>query len=54
MLISLLVFFLPPALLSVRAESNHLLWAAMVLFMAGRTVTLGLGYPRLLRRLAGE
>ena len=54
MLISLLVFFLPPALIAIRAESNHLLWLAMMLFMVGRTVTLGLAYPALLRRFASE
>jgi MATE family multidrug resistance protein len=50
MLISLLVFFMPPALFAVFMQSNHLLWLAMALFNLGRAATLGLAYPSLLQR----
>jgi hypothetical protein len=40
MLVSLAVF-LPVAALALAAESNALLWLAMVLFMATRAATLG-------------
>lgn len=43
-----LVVFLPPALLALRFESNHLLWASMAAFMAARTATLGWAGRRLL------
>ena len=52
MLLSMLVFFLPLALLAVRARDNHLLWAAMTLFMIGRTLTLWLAGRRFLRTVA--
>ncbi len=48
MLISMLVFFAPPAVLALLWESNHLLWFAMALFMAARTVTLGLATGHLI------
>ena len=54
MLVSTLVVFLPAALLALRLGDNHLLWAAMVLFMAARTATLGLIYPGLLRNYAEQ
>lgn len=54
MLVSTLVFFLPLALLALSRENNHLLWAAMTLFMAGRTLTLWLGERRVLASLQAE
>lgn len=40
MFVSTVLVFLPAALLALALRSNHLLWAAMVLFMAARAVTL--------------
>lgn len=40
MLVSTLGVFLPIALLAVHRADNHLLWAALTLFMVARTVTL--------------
>jgi MATE family multidrug resistance protein len=42
MLFSTLVVFLPIAVVGLNGRSNHLLWAAMALFMAARTATLWL------------
>ena len=44
MLVSALVGFLPLALLSLRLESNHLLWTAMLAYMAVRAASLELAY----------
>tara|TARA_B100000676_G_scaffold300534_1_gene346344 strand:+ start:1004 stop:1162 length:159 start_codon:yes stop_codon:yes gene_type:complete len=33
---------------------NHGLWAALLLFMAFRGITLGLTYPRIERRISAE
>lgn len=51
MLVSMVVFFLPLAWLGLRWQSNHLLWAAMTAFMAGRVLTLWIGERRVLARL---
>jgi len=48
MLFCTLAVFLPPALLALHLESNHLLWASMAAFMAARTVTLGWAGRRVL------
>lgn len=54
MLVAMAVFFAPLAWLALAMKSNHLLWAAMALFMAGRVVTLWVGERRLLARLDAE
>lgn len=41
MVLSLIVFFLPPAWLAYATESPEVLWLAFASFMAGRAVTLG-------------
>ncbi len=48
MLVSTLVFFLPLASWAVLSGSNHLLWAAMAVFMFGRWLTLAAGARRIL------
>lgn len=40
MLFSTAVIFTPLALLALHLENNHLLWAALAIFMAARTITL--------------
>jgi MATE family multidrug resistance protein len=49
MMISTLVVFLPAALTALWLRDNHVLWAAMVLFMVARAATLGWVFPGLLR-----
>ena len=41
MIFSLFVVFLPLAIAALLRGDNHLLWAALALFMVARTVTLG-------------
>lgn len=53
MLLSVTVGFLPLAALARVTESNHLLWAAMALFMATRAGTLEWARPGLLRGIGG-
>lgn len=48
MLVSALIFFFPLALVAVWRSNNDLLWAAMLLFMIGRTLTLWLASRRFL------
>jgi hypothetical protein len=49
MIISLLLVFLPVAVWgAVRAE-NHLVWAALALFMGARVLTLGSAASRFLK-----
>lgn len=52
MLLSTLGVFLPLALLAVAAESNHLLWGAMALFMLARAATLGWAARTVLAEIA--
>ena len=42
MLLSMLLFFLPPALFAYFQRENHLLWFALAVFMLARSVFLGL------------
>ena len=49
MLVSTLVFFVPLGLWALRKGDNHLLWAAMAIYMIGRDITLGAALPGLLR-----
>ena len=48
MLVSTVLVFLPVAALALYLGSPHLLWAALVLFMVARTVTLGIASRDLL------
>lgn len=52
MLISTLLCFMPVALWGLYAESNAVLWASMIAFMAGRAGTLAWASRRLLKRYA--
>ena len=49
MIVSIAIFLLAYVVL-VRAMGNHGLWAAYMVLFAARTVTLGMCYPRLVRR----
>lgn len=51
MLVSAVLFFLPVAWLAVRRGDNHLLWAALALFMIGRVITMWIGERRVLGRM---
>ena len=51
MVVSTLVFFLPIAWVAVRRRDNHLLWAAMALFMIGRVITMWIAEHRVLGRM---
>ncbi len=51
MVVSTLVFFLPIAWVAVRRKDNHLLWAAMALFMIGRVITMWVAERRVLGRM---
>ena len=52
MLISTGLGFLPLALLALYLENNHLLWGALALFMAVRTLTLRLAERTLMQSFA--
>ena len=54
MLFSLLVVFLPTALLALRLENNDLLWGAMALFMAARSGALWLALRHRLSDFAAD
>ena len=54
MMVSLLVGFLPLAIVARWMSSSTLLWAAMACFMAFRVVTLGREVPASLRRIGSE
>ena len=51
MLVSAVLFFLPVAWLAVRRGDNHLLWAALALFMIGRVITMRIGERRVFGRM---
>jgi MATE family multidrug resistance protein len=41
MMFSTLVVFLPPAIIAVYLQNNHLLWGSLAFFMIARAATLG-------------
>jgi MATE family multidrug resistance protein len=53
MITSTVVFFLPLGLWALRAGDNHLLWAALALYMIGRDLTLGARVPAALGSAEG-
>jgi MATE family multidrug resistance protein len=49
MLASLLLGFLPVAVLGLRLDAPHVLWSALAVFMVARAATLGVASRELLR-----
>ena len=53
MLISLAIYLAALAI-AVPTLGNHGLWLAMLIFMATRGITLGVGYPAIVRLATGK